>query len=320
MAQKLNLVADIGGTNSRFALCEPGSLELIEPQKHANQNFTGLKEAIDFYLNRTGVKPANACVAIAGPVTGDIVRLTNIAWEFSTAEVAKHLGLHHLHITNDFTALAMSVPYEPENNVIQIGVGEKQEKHAIAVLGPGTGLGVSGLLWSGTGWVPIAGEGGNGRFTPHNEQEVELLTYAWKKIGPIVRTEDFVSGLGMTFLHSALLEIAGKTPETLKAEDINRKAVEGCENCVETVHVFSGMLGSFASDVALMLGATGGVYLGGGVTPQMRELFEKSLFRQRFEDKGRFTNYVKPIPTYMLLSHSQAALHGAAAILKEKKL
>lgn len=318
--QKLNLVADIGGTNSRFALCEPGSLELIEPQKHPNKNFVGLAEAIGFYLNKVDAKPANACVAIAGPVTGDAVRLTNIDWEFSTKDVAKQFNFGSLHIANDFTALAMSVPYEPENNVIQIGKGTGVPNQAIAVLGPGTGLGVSGLLWSGTGWVPIAGEGGNARFAPHNAKEAELLAYAWKKIGPIVRTEDFVSGLGLTFLHAALLDIAGKTPENLKAEDINRKAVEGCTDCVDTVQVFCGMLGAFASDVAMMIGATGGVYLGGGVTPQMRELFEGSPFRARFEDKGRFTNYVKDIPTYMLLSHSQAALHGAAAILKEKKL
>ncbi|MFO1243381.1 MAG: glucokinase [Rickettsiales bacterium] len=320
MAQKLNLVADIGGTNSRFALCEPGSLQLIEPQKHPNRNFTGLAEAIAYYLTGVNAKPANACVAVAGPITGDTVRLTNIAWEFSIAEMARNFNLRQLHIANDFTALAMSVPYEPENNIVQIGSGEAVPNQAMAVLGPGTGLGVSGLLWSGTGWVPIAGEGGNARFTPHDAKEAELLAFAWKKIGRIVRTEDFVSGLGMTFLHSALLEISGKELETLKAEDINRRAVAGDAACKETVRIFCGMLGAFASDVAMMLGARSGVYLGGGVTPQMRDLFETSPFRERFEDKGRFTNYVKDIPTYMLLSHSQAALHGAAAILKEKKL
>lgn len=320
MAKALNLVADIGGTNSRFALAEQGSIQLIEPKKYPNKNFGTLADAITFYLKDTGEKPANGCVAIAGPVTSDAVQLTNIDWKFSIKEMGRQFNLKTLRVVNDFTALAMSVPYEPETNVVQIGKGTAVPEKAIAVLGPGTGLGVSGLIWSGSGWIPLAGEGGNIRFTPHNRQEAELLAYAWKKIGPIVRTEDFVSGLGMTFLHNALLEIAGKKPETLKAEDINRRAVEKCAECMETVRIFCGMLGAFASDVAMTLGALGGVYIGGGVTPQMRELFDTSPFRERFEDKGRFTDYVKDIPTYMLLSHSSAALHGAAAILKDYSL
>lgn len=318
MTNTLNLVADIGGTNSRFALTEQGSIQLIEPKKYPNKHFGSLADAIAFYLKDTGEKPVNSCVAIAGPVTGDAVQLTNIDWKFSTREMARQFDLKTLCVVNDFTALAMSVPYEPETNIVQIGAGAPVAEKAIAVLGPGTGLGVSGLIWSGAGWIPLAGEGGNGRFAPHNAQEAELLAYAWKTIGPVVRTEDFVSGLGMTFLHRALLEIAGKPPETLKAEDINRNAVERCPDCRETVRVFCGMLGAFAGDVAMTLGALGGVYIGGGVTPQMRDLFDASPFRERFEDKGRFTDYVKNIPTSMLLSHSSAALHGAAAILKEK--
>ncbi len=316
--ERLDLVSDIGGTNSRFALCRPGTLELIEPRKYPNADFANLDDAIAHYLGDIPYIPQRACIAIAGPVLSDFIRLTNIDWSFSARDLAEKFNFHHIEVTNDFTALAMSVPHEPEDNVFQVGSGSPRPYKPISVLGPGTGLGVSGLLWSGDHWLPIEGEGGNVAFSPTNELEIELLRYALKTI-PFVTCEHFLSGTGLTLLHQAMLEIHGKPSETLTAREIGTRAKEdSASDCHHTVHQFCGMLGAFAGDRVMTIGALGGAYIGGGVVPQLEHVFTSSSFRQRFEDKGRFYDYIKGVPTYVLLSHSRAALIGAAAILNKK--
>jgi glucokinase len=226
-------------------------------------------------------------------------------------------GLKFLEVVNDFTALAMAVPHLPQKYVDQIGSGTPLTNHPISVLGPGTGLGVSGLLWSGKHWVALAGEGGHVAFAPGNELEITLLHYA-RKHYDYVEPESFLCGPGLAFLHKALSEIDGRKPEELKPDDITNKAIEGDDHCRKTINFFCGMLGSFAGDQALTLGARGGVYIGGGIAPKLDHLLSQSPFRQRFEEKGRFREMVSPIPTYVMLSHSQVALIGAAAILANK--
>lgn len=315
---RFDLVGDIGGTNARFALCRPGSLDLIEPRKYPNKDFPTLEGVIAHYLDEVKAKATRGCLAIAGPVLGDFVRLTNIDWAFSARAMAAQFGMERLEVTNDFTALAMSVPHEPADNLVQIGDGLAMPYRPISVLGPGTGLGVSGLLWAGDHWLPLEGEGGNVAFTPCNEVEIEVLRYALRTI-PFVTAEHFISGTGLTLLHRALLEINGKPAEDLPAATITARAKqENCPDCRRTINVFCGMLGAFAGDNVLTLGALGGAYIGGGVAPQLEHLFTESPFRQHFEDKGRFHDYVKSVPTYLLLSHSRAALIGAAAILNRK--
>ncbi len=315
------LVADIGGTNSRFALVGGDSLELMELRKYPNRDFTGLENVITHYLRDTAATPKRACIAVAGPVLGDDIHLTNVDWRFSTEQLQSQLGLNRLVVTNDFTALAMAIPHLHDSGAIaQIGEGTPKEKQPISVVGPGTGLGVSGLLWSGTCWTSIEGEGGQIAFAPGNTLEIGLLQYAQKHYG-FVSAERFISGSGMVFLHQALLELAGKAKDSnIQPEDITRQAKENsCADCRRTIEVFCGMLGAFVGDRALEIGAFGGVYIGGGVTPQLEYQFEKNGFRQRFEDKGRFSEYGRPIPTYWLRSHSQVALLGAAIILRQQE-
>jgi glucokinase len=314
------LVGDIGGTNSRFALVENGKIELLKRNKFPNREHTNLESVIRHYLNLTGAKPDAACIAVACPILGDKVGLTNIDWTFSINAMQQEFGFKHLHVTNDFTALAMAVPSMRESGaIVQIGSGIPQEQKPIGVLGPGTGLGVSGLLWSGTGWVAIQGEGGQVGLKAGNDLEIEILHYAQKVYG-FVCAERILSGMGLPFLHNALLEINGKPrEENLLAEDITRRALaDKCGNCHQTIDVFCGMLGAFAGDHALTLGAFGGIYIGGGVAPQLEHLFTEGPFRMRFEDKGRFTDYVKQIPTYSLRSHSEVALVGAAVIMNQE--
>ncbi len=323
-----NLVADIGGTNSRFAMCKYGEVELFEPRKYANSAYKSLGEVMQHYINEVNITPTSACLAVAGPAHQDEVSLTNIDWRFSVSDYRKHFNLQHLRLTNDFTALAMSVPYLLAQNIKQVGGTQQATPNMpISVLGPGTGLGVSGLLPNGSGgYIAIQGEGGNADFCPNSDEEIELYKMARAKLGH-VRTEDFVSGTGLTLLHELRLELYGlpksilkaeaplKAEASLKAEEIAWQAKMGAGVCRDTIFTFCGMLGSFAGNHALNLGAFGGVYIGGGVAPQLEELFEASPFRSRFEAKGRFKDYVSGIPTYIMLSHSRNALIGAAALL-----
>lgn len=311
----LSLVADIGGTNSRFAMCRLGTLDLVEPRKFANIDFSSLEAVIEHYLASVEGEPRHACIAVAGPISSDTVRLTNIDWQFSRSALRKRFGFSRLHIANDFTALAMAVPHLSTDRIIHIGGGESVKHMPIAVVGPGTGLGVSGLLWSGQHWRPLQGEGGNISFAPGNAREVELLRYAQQHLD-YVRAEDFISGSGMGFLHQALATIDGKKAEALIPSEISRRGLsDECLQCADTLTTFCGMLGSFAGDVALTLGARGGVYIGGGIVPILGEFFLSSPFRERFEAKGRFRDYVRPIPTYVMLSFTEMALIGAAALL-----
>jgi glucokinase len=311
-----NLVADIGGTNSRFAMCKKGDIELIEPRKYPNSEFKSLGDVMQKYIEEVQIKPSNSCLAVAGPAHLDEVRLTNIDWRFSVSDYCNKFNLSALKLTNDFTALAMSVPYLAAQNVRQIGGAQAAiPDMPISVLGPGTGLGVSGLLPNGTGgYVAIQGEGGNADFCPNSDEEIELYKMARLRLGH-VRTEDFVSGSGLTLLHELRLHLNGLPEAILKAEEIAWQAKMGAGSCRDTIFTFCGMLGSFAGNHALNLGAFGGVYIGGGVAPQLEELFDSSPFRERFEAKGRFAKYVSNIPTYIMLSHSRNALIGAAAIL-----
>ncbi len=313
------LVGDIGGTNSRFALVEPGKTELLRRNKFPNREHTGLPAVIRHYLNLTESQPAAACIAVASPILSDNITLTNNDWSFSIRALKAEFGFKHLLVTNDFTALAMAVPQMRDSGAIhQIGAGVPQARQPIGVLGPGTGLGVSGLLWSGSAWVPIQGEGGQVGLKPGNELEIELLRYAQKIYG-FVSAERILSGQGLPFLHRALAEINDQSlTEALSAEDITRLALaDRCGACHRTIDVFCGMLGAFAGDHALTLGAFGGIYIGGGIAPQLEHLFTDGPFRERFEDKGRFTDYVRKIPTYSLRSHSEVALHGAGVILNQ---
>lgn len=315
----LALIADIGGTNSRFALCEEGSVEPLEAQQFRNANFGSLYDVMQHYLSQVRRKTARGCIAVACPVTGDTVQLTNNNWRFSTSELRGKLKLKTLRVVNDFTALAMAVPYLPKEDVTQVGMGTSAAHAPIGVLGPGTGLGVSGLLWSGSSWVPIQGEGGHINFAPGNDLEVEILRIGWRHFDKFVSVERLLCGAGLSFLYRTMAKIEGRKVEELSEKDIATRAVEANDvYCRAAVDMFCAVLGSVAGNHALTLGAFGGVYIGGGIVPKLGPLFAETPFRARFEDKGRFTDYVTRIPTYTIASHMRATLYGAAAVLKEK--
>jgi glucokinase len=240
--------------------------------------------------------------------------MTNYHWQFSIEQMRQRLGLETLVVVNDFTALAMSLPRLAPGQRRQVGGGLARERSVVGVLGAGSGLGVSGLIPAGEGWVALGTEGGHTSFSPRDEREIAILRYGLKHYSHLSH-ERLLSGPGLELIHRALRAHAGLRPEPLAAPDITRRALEGVDPlCLETLEAFCSVLGNVAGNLAVTLGALGGIYIGGGIVPRLGTYFDRSPFRSRFEDKGRFTDYVKGIPTYVVTAE-HATFVGASAIL-----
>src|SRR5262245_51845443 len=301
------LIADIGGTNARFALLD--GAQRRDEVVLACADYPDLVAAVEHYLLTVGAqRPAEAAMAIAGPITGDIVRMTNHVWQFSASQTRQRLGLRRLVILNDFTALAMAVRHLPAEALEPIGGGRPVPNHPIAVLGPGTGLGVSGLIPSGVHWIPLQGEGGHVTLSVMNEREIAVLGQLHQRFSH-VSAERVLSGPGLVNLYEALCAIEGTVPQTLTPPEVTRRAKEAsCRICLESVSIFCALLGTLAGNLALTLGALGGVYIGGGIVPTLGRLFTSSHFRDRFEEKGRQADYLARVPTYVIRTELPALI------------
>ena len=312
----LALVADIGGTNARFALVPNGETKVRHELNLRCRDFPGPVEAVRHYLGLVGdPKVRVAAFDVATAVTEDTIRLTNGPWSFSVSATRDALGLDQLHVINDFTALALSLPILDANEKRQVGRGAPVDGSAIGVIGPGTGLGVSGLLRDAGRWVPLQGEGGHVAFSPVNEREDQILRVLRREYGTHVSIERLLSGMGLTNIYRALCELDNETPENLEPARITDQAMDGSDSrCRETVDIFCGALGTAAANVAVTLGARGGVFIGGGIVPQLGDHLDRSGFRQRFEDKGRYCAYLSSIPTYVIVARTPA-LRGLATLL-----
>ena len=310
----VRLVADIGGTNARFALVHGPHGAPQQIQTLATNRFPDIAAAIDHYLADKGTRPFEGAIAIASPVTGDQVRMTNHAWEFSIEATRARLGFDRLLLLNDFTALAMALPTIPSSQREQIGRGQPVEDAPIGLVGPGTGLGVSGLIRSGESRIPLSGEGGHATLSPANPREMEIVQVMWQDYAH-VSWERLLSGMGLEHLHRAIAHLDGASPLPLTAAEITQHALTGSDRyCTEAVATFCGMLGSVAGNLALTLGARGGVYIGGGIIPRLGSYFAQSPFRERFESKGRYANYLAAIPTYVVKADNPAFLGAAMAL------
>jgi glucokinase len=310
------LVADIGATHARFALqTAPGVFRHVAVLKC--DDFEGIVPLLRFYLaDHADVTLHHAALAVANPVNGDQVRMTNRAWQFSTDAVRRELGLSTLLIVNDFTALAMAIPGLTGDDLMQVGPGKPTPNAVIGVLGPGTGLGVSGVIPTVDGFVTLGSEGGHVNFGPADEREFAILQYAWRE-WPHVSNERLISGPGMEIIHQALAQRNGIDAPPRDAAAIVSGALDAKDPlCLEVLECFCGMLGGAAANLAVTLGAFGGIYIGGGIVPRIGEWFASSPFRARFEAKGRFSNYLSDIPTYVITTPNPA-FHGVATILSE---
>jgi glucokinase len=294
-----HLLGDIGATHARFALLSGG--EVSRTQTLMVADYDRIEDAITAYLSEIPrqEQPASAALAVAGPVTGDRVVMMNSPWGFSIEGVRQHYGWLKLHVINDFAANALGVPLLLSEHLLQIGEGAKVEGAPIAVLGPGTGLGVAALVPSPSGWIVVAGEGGNVTLPALDSREAAIIDILRRQYAH-VSAEIVLSGPGLVNLYDALCELAGKPATPATPEHITN-LYPGCDPlCREAVAIFCAMLGTFAGDVALTFGARGGVYIMGGIVPKIYEIFRHSHFRERFEFKGRYRQYLSSVPTYVV--------------------
>ncbi|NHZ92989.1 glucokinase [Massilia sp. CCM 8733] len=310
------LLADIGATHARFALeTAPGVLRSVRVLKC--DDFPGIVPLLHTYLaDHAGIRINHAAFALANPISGDLIRMTNRDWQFSTDEVRRELGLNTLLIVNDFTALAMSLPGLSGADLMQVGGGAPAANAVIGVVGPGTGLGVSGMIPTVDGFVTLGSEGGHVNFAPADEREFAILQYAWKE-WPHVSNERLISGPGMELIYRALAQRNGVQAAPRTSPEIIAGALDDKDAlCLEVLECFCGMLGGAAANLAVTLGAFGGIFIGGGIVPRMGEWFVTSPFRARFEAKGRFSSYLGQIPTYVIMIPNPAFI-GVATILSE---
>jgi len=314
----MHLVADIGGTNARFGLSDPATGHVTDEQVLACAEFPDPAAAARHYLGQVGQRGVReAAMAVATPVLGDHLHFTNSPWSFSIEATRNALGLARLEIINDFTALALALPLLGPGETRQVGPGRAVPDAPIALIGAGTGLGVSGLLPSPAGWVAVTGEGGHTAFSPVGERERALLGKLWERFDH-VSTERVIQGAGIALLHETLSALDGAPPRPLAPEDITREALAGTDaRCVETIEMFCGILGTAAANLAVTLGARGGVYIGGGIVPALGAAFDRSPFRARFEAKGRYRDYMSAIPTLVITARNPA-LRGVAQVLSAR--
>ncbi|HXH01859.1 MAG TPA: glucokinase [Candidatus Competibacteraceae bacterium] len=312
------LVIDIGGTHIRLARISAPGAACEQLAVYHCADFPDLESAIARYLaEQPGPQPRSAAIATANPVTGDLVKLTNQDWCFSIAATRERLGLKRLMVVNDFTGLALALPHLGPGELRQVGGGEPVPGAAKALLGPGTGLGVSGLVPTPDGhWAPLAGEGGHVSFAPADARELEILRLLWRQ-HPHVSAERLISGgMGLQNLYATLAELNGVAAEPLDPVSIVARGVDGSDAlCGEVLDTLCAMLGSVAGDLALTLGARGGVYIGGGIVPRLGARFDRSAFRTRFEAKGRFRDYLATIPCYVITAATPTLL-GVADLLE----
>ncbi len=311
------LLGDIGGTNARFAWQARAGDAPSDLATYAAADHASLLDAIRHYLLEHGKeRPAQGAIGIANPVTGDMVRMTNHHWSFSIAALQAALGLQRLVVVNDFTALALSLPMLVPGDLHQIGTGVAVEGAPMALLGAGTGLGVSGLLRAADGaHVPVNGEGGHVSLAANDEMEAAVIQHLHRRFGH-ASAERALSGAGLVNLYEAVCALSGATARPLNPPDVIDLARGGIDkHCQDALGLFCSLLGGVAGNLALTLGARGGVYVGGGIAPRIVQELAQSQFRARFEGKGRFQSYLQPIPTFVIDTLASPALAGAARAL-----
>lgn len=309
------LVADVGGTNARFAMADLITLELSAVRSFPSADHAGLPDAMRFYLKDVHGPVTHAAVAVAGPLLDDVIQFTNAPWSFAQSTLARVAGFEAVHVLNDFEALSLSLPYLAAEDLQQIGGEGPVERGPKIVLGPGTGLGVAGLVWSPAGWVAVSGEGGHVTLGAEDERELALVERL-RRGRERLSVERALSGPGLSDLHQAVAAAHGHSDEVIEPAEVQRRALSGEDEVAEeALDIFVTWLGRFAGDVALVFGARGGVYLGGGIAPKLLDRLAQGDFRNAFEHKGRMKPFVAPIPVYVIKAEFPA-LKGAAVGLR----
>lgn len=303
------LIADVGGTSTRCARYHPVDRRIADLAIFKNDDFPDLEALLQSFL--TGAQARNAAVAVAAPVSGDDVRMTNRPWHFNRLGMAHGLGLERLHIINDFHAVAFALPDIRNKDLAEVGKASAYRSGTRATLGPGTGLGVGAWVDDGERAVAMVGEGGHVTLPARNEEEDRILVRLRERYGHC-SAERVLSGPGIVALHSAMHGDEMKTSREITSGTVDPK-------CRATMEQFFRFLASVASDLALTTGATGGVYIAGGIVPDHIEQIRASTFRERFEDKNRYRGYMQAIPTYVITDPTPG-LTGLGAWIRRRAL
>lgn len=315
------LAGDIGGTNARLAIVDGHRVTFV--RHYPCREFTNFEQVLSRFLQDLGAPPpAYACLAMAGAVRDDRVRLTNLSWTVDGDRLASHFGFEAVHLANDFQAAAIGVTLLGEESLVPLGGAAPDPSGTKAVLGAGTGLGQAILVHCGAGYKVIPTEGGHGDFAPRNEEEIALLRYLLGRFEH-VSVEHVLSGAGLMeifrFLQTAReLLVAESVTEAMAEEDpaavITRYALEGVDPlCEATLAFFCRMYGAEAGNMALRSLTTGGVYIAGGIAPRIIPALQAGGFRKAFEAKGRMAPLLREIPVYVI-THPQLGLLGAGVL------
>ena len=320
MADKCLIVGDIGGTNARFALANqahPGFHDLIELKC---ADYETSEEAIRYVLGQFGATTADAmCLAAAGPVVDGSINMTNNHWSISSEHIASEFDVDAVRLLNDFEAIAYSLPFLAAEDRAVVGVPQgvalSGRDFNVAVLGPGTGLGVAGLIGRDKRLIPITGEGGHVAFAPETELQIEILR-ALRSRWDRVSAERLVAGSGIENIYAALAAVRDEPVERLSAPDVFEAAANASTLANEAVSVFFEIMGQVAGDLALTMGAWDGVYIAGGIAKRYPDILAASRFRAAFDRKGRHSHIIERVPTY-LITHGQPGLLGASYLAQE---
>lgn len=316
--QYAGLVGDVGGTNARFAVVDAQG-HIRNPRSFANKDYASLTDIVAEYIETTvgRKRPPRAVIAVAGPVLDGEIEFTNLDWVVSEGDLLAHFEFEAVELINDFAAQALACPLLEGADVRVLGpnIGKGPHDCPMVALGAGTGFGVAGLARSERGDVPISTEGGHAAFAPSDEVEVAV----WKRLDAQygrVSIERLLSGQGLYDLYCALADQQGAAAVLPDEAAVTTEGLVGDPLASATLDRFVGMMGAVAGDLALTFGARGGVFVSGGIAPRIAERLATGDFRARFEDKGRLSDYVKAIPTYLVL-HPYPAIVGCARELEQ---
>ena len=310
-----SVVGDIGGTNARFALVKQGDVRPQAIEVLRCGDYDNIDSAVTDYLARVGVSEVcEACFAVASPVRDTQIRMTNNHWRFDTEEVRAQFGWRAFKVINDFTAMALGVPHVPEEHLVRVCGGPGDPRRARLVIGPGTGLGVSGLVPLQHGWVPLMTEGGHVDFAPTDDTEMAILRILKARFGR-VSVERILCGQGLLNLYQAHAEIQGVAAPLDAPEKITAAALKQVDSLARhTLRHFCEILGRVAGNGVLTVGGTGGVYLCGGILPRFLDFFLESPFQKGFEDKGRMRPLLEYTPVFVVTEPYTGLLGAAEAM------
>jgi glucokinase len=306
------LIGDIGGTNARFAVVAHADDMVRDVRVVKTADYETIDDAIRAAVLEKGDKPRSAVLAIAGPVDGDEIPLTNCPWVVRPKAMIAGLGLSDVVILNDFEAQALAVVALGAEHMEKIGGGEPEAGAGRVVLGPGTGLGVAGLIQAFGRWIPVPGEGGHMDIGPRTPRDFEVFPHL-DKIEGRISGEQILCGRGLVNMYRAVAKADGVSPRYAMPAEVTAAALDGSDPvAVEALDTFVTCLGRTAGDLALVFMSKGGVFLTGGIAQKVVPALKKGNFRAAFEDKAPHSAIMRDIPVYVI-THPLAAVHGLAA-------